>query len=82
MELAGTETDPGHPDQSRTIQDHRILPGIFDGQLPGWKNLLNYVQENPIIASEDPFGPWFDASLIWGPIFGRKFYAGLRFRIS
>ncbi len=47
----------------------------------GIENLFGYTQENPIIASEDPFGPYFDSSLIWGPVFGRKFYAGLRFRI-
>ncbi|MEN8157966.1 MAG: TonB-dependent receptor, partial [Bacteroidota bacterium] len=44
----------------------------------GIENLFNYVQEDPIIASDDPFGPWFDSSLIWGPIFGRKLYAGFR----
>ncbi len=48
----------------------------------GVENLFGFVQEDPILASEDPFGPWFDSSLIWGPIFGRKFYAGLRFRIN
>jgi len=48
----------------------------------GIENLFGYVQEDPIIASDDPFGPYFDSSLIWGPIFGRKFYGGLRFRIE
>jgi outer membrane receptor for ferrienterochelin and colicins len=48
----------------------------------GVENLFGFIQEDPILASEDPFGPWFDSSLIWGPIFGRKFYAGLRFRIN
>ena len=47
----------------------------------GVENLFAYIQEDPILASEDPFGPYFDSSLIWGPVFGRKFYAGLRFRI-
>jgi len=48
----------------------------------GIENLFGFVQEDPILASEDPFGPWFDSSLIWGPIFGRKFYGGIRFRIN
>jgi len=48
----------------------------------GIENLFGYIQEDPILASEDPFGPYFDASLIWGPVFGRKIYAGLRFRIN
>ena len=47
----------------------------------GFENLFNFIQEDPILASDDPFSPFFDSSLIWGPIFGRKFYMGLRFRI-
>jgi len=47
----------------------------------GIENLFGFLQEDPIIASDDPFGPYFDSSMIWGPIFGRKFYAGLRFTI-
>lgn len=47
----------------------------------GIENLFNFKQKNPILASDDPFGPYFDSSLIWGPVFGRKVYAGLRFRL-
>ncbi|MFC2104981.1 TonB-dependent receptor domain-containing protein, partial [Bacteroidota bacterium] len=32
----------------------------------GVENLLGYKQENPIIASEQPFSQYFDSSLIWG----------------
>lgn len=48
----------------------------------GGENLLNFRQENPIIASDDPFGQYFDSSLVWGPVFGRNIYAGLRYRIK
>lgn len=48
----------------------------------GAENLLNYRQPNPIIGNEDPFGTYFDSSLIWGPIFGRNLYLGMRYRIS
>ncbi len=48
----------------------------------GGENLLNYKQAHPIIASQDPFGAYFDSSLIWGPIFGRNIYAGLRYRLN
>ncbi|MEO9968186.1 MAG: TonB-dependent receptor [Reichenbachiella sp.] len=48
----------------------------------GVENLLNYKQENPILASEDPFGDYFDSSLVWGPIFGRNAYLGLRYRVK
>lgn len=47
----------------------------------GGENLLDFRQENPIIAADQPLGPYFDASMIWGPVFGRNLYAGLRFRI-
>ncbi|NND34605.1 MAG: TonB-dependent receptor [Saprospiraceae bacterium] len=47
----------------------------------GGENLLNYRQKNPILASDDPFGPYFDSSLTWGPIFGRNIYMGMRYRI-
>lgn len=48
----------------------------------GVENLFNFVQENPILAANDPFGPYFDSSLVWGPIFGRMAYAGVRFAIE
>ncbi len=48
----------------------------------GVENLLNFVQNSPILASDDPFGPYFDSSLVWGPVFGRMSYAGLRVRIQ
>lgn len=47
----------------------------------GTENLLDFKQSNPIIAPDDPFGEYFDASLIWGPIEGRKFYLGVRLSV-
>jgi len=48
----------------------------------GSENLLGFRQDMPIIASDDPFGNYFDTGLVWGPIHGRKIYAGLRFIIK
>ncbi|HPI86571.1 MAG TPA: TonB-dependent receptor [Bacteroidales bacterium] len=48
----------------------------------GGENLLNYTQHHPIIAADDPFGPYFDASNIWGPVSGVKIYAGVRFLLK
>jgi outer membrane receptor for ferrienterochelin and colicins len=48
----------------------------------GMENLLNFKQENPILAADDPTGNYFDASMVWGPIFGRTTYAGFRFVIK
>jgi outer membrane receptor for ferrienterochelin and colicin len=47
----------------------------------GVENLLDFTQDDPIIASDDPFGEYFDASLVWGPIDGRKFYLGVRLSV-
>lgn len=46
----------------------------------GMENITNVMQRNPIIASEDPFGSYFDSSLVWGPVFGRMTYVGFRLR--
>lgn len=48
----------------------------------GGENLTNYTQQNPIIEPENPFGPNFDATRIWGPIIGYNIYLGLRFSIK
>jgi outer membrane receptor for ferrienterochelin and colicins len=48
----------------------------------GVENLTDFRQENPIISADDPFNPFFDASMVWGPIFGRNVYAGLRLNIK
>ncbi|WP_306353160.1 TonB-dependent receptor domain-containing protein [Flavobacterium sp. '19STA2R22 D10 B1'] len=48
----------------------------------GAENITNYRQDNAIVGSDDPFGAYFDSSMIYAPIFGRMFYGGLRFSIK
>ncbi len=48
----------------------------------GAENLFDYKQPHPIIDAENPRGDNFDGSMVWGPVHGRKIYAGLRFNIS
>jgi len=48
----------------------------------GAENLTSTIQQRQIIAPEDPFGPYFDASLIWGPTNKAMFYGGLRFALQ
>ena len=48
----------------------------------GVENGLNYKQPNPIVASDAPFNKYFDASMVWGPIYGRMLYGGIRFFIK
>jgi len=48
----------------------------------GVENALNFRQPNPIVSSDKPFGNYFDASMVWGSIYGRMLYGGLRFKIK
>ncbi|MCD4792150.1 MAG: TonB-dependent receptor [Bacteroidales bacterium] len=48
----------------------------------GSENLSNYKQKNVIIDAENPFGEYFDASMVWGPVTGRKFFVGIRLKIK
>jgi outer membrane receptor for ferrienterochelin and colicins len=48
----------------------------------GGENLTNFLQGDVIVSADQPFGPYFDASLIWGPVTGRMFYAGFRYKIK
>ena len=47
----------------------------------GGENLLNYKQKDPIIASEDPFSEYFDASVVYAPITGIRAYLGIRINL-
>ncbi|MDR1757597.1 MAG: TonB-dependent receptor [Bacteroidales bacterium] len=48
----------------------------------GGENLLNYRQQNPLISAHQPFGDYFDASIIYAPIMGIMGYAGMRWTIN
>ena len=48
----------------------------------GGENLLNYTQDDPILAPNDPYGPYFDASMVYAPVMGIKAYVGIRFAIE
>lgn len=48
----------------------------------GGENLTNFYQKDPILAFDQPFGNHFDTNLLWGPLTGRMFYAGVRYHIK
>ena len=48
----------------------------------GAENLTNVQQRNPILGNDNPFGPNFDTTIVYAPIFGRAMYTGLRFNIN
>lgn len=48
----------------------------------GCENIFNFRQNRAILSWENPFGPYFDTSSVWGPTRGREFYLGFRYRIE
>ncbi len=46
----------------------------------GCENLFDFRQLQPITGWQDPFGPYFDTSSVWGPTRGRELYIGVRLR--
>jgi len=48
----------------------------------GGENIGNFKQNNGIVQSDNPFGSYFDSSMLYGPVFGQMYYAGLRFKIK
>ena len=48
----------------------------------GVENITNFFQQNTILSADRPFDPHFDAAMIWGPVTGRMFYVGWRFKMK
>ena len=48
----------------------------------GCENLFDFRQRQPIISWQNPFGPYFDTSSVWGPTRGQEFYIGIRFQMK
>lgn len=48
----------------------------------GCENIFDFRQRQPIIDSQNPFSPYFDASSVWGPTRGREIYVGIRFKLA
>lgn len=53
----------------------------FDFYL-GIENALNVMQMHPILSAEKPFAKYFDATMVWGPVYGRMLYGGIRYSIK
>jgi outer membrane receptor for ferrienterochelin and colicin len=62
-------------------QATKVFSRNFEVYLGG-ENITNVRQDNPILSSENPFGPNFDSTFVYGPIFGITVYSGLRFKIN
>jgi len=59
----------------------RTFSSVFEVYVGG-ENIGNYRQQNAILGEHNPFGMHFDTSIVYAPIFGQMYYAGLRFKIK
>ena len=48
----------------------------------GGENLTGFHQQQAIINAADPWSSSFDPTMIWGPVHGAMFYAGIRINIG
>ncbi|MBM6498522.1 TonB-dependent receptor plug domain-containing protein [Flavobacterium macrobrachii] len=59
----------------------RTFSSTFEMYIGG-ENIGNYRQSKAVLGSDNPFGPNFDTSIVYAPVFGQMYYAGLRFKIK
>jgi outer membrane receptor for ferrienterochelin and colicin len=59
----------------------KVFSSTFEMYIGG-ENLGNYKQNHAILGADNPFGPNFDSSIVYAPIFGQMYYAGLRFKVK
>ncbi len=59
----------------------RTFSSVFELYV-GAENIGNYKQDKAILGANDPFGSNFDTSVIYAPVFGQMYYAGIRFKIK
>jgi outer membrane receptor for ferrienterochelin and colicin len=85
--LPNTSANPVEYQLDKTYPAYIMLHGQVEKEFDmfsiylGVENLLDYKQPNPILAYNDPFGKYFDSSMIWAPIEGRVIYVGMRFKL-
>ncbi len=59
----------------------RTFSSVFEVYI-GSENIGNYSQKKAILGADNPFGTNFDTSILYAPVFGQMYYAGLRFRMK
>ena len=82
------DADSNNPLWDKSFAPFTIINGQVTKYFKTWsmylggENLTNFVQKNPIIDVANPESADFDASMIWGPLHGRKLYIGMRWAIN
>ena len=82
------DPDADNPLWEREFKPFAIMNAQFTRNFRTWsvyagaENMTNFVQKNPVIDVQNPFGNNFDASMVWGPMHGRTLYAGIRWALA
>lgn len=73
--------DYSNPFSTMNAQVTKVFNKHFEIYIGG-ENIGNYRQNRIILGANNPFGSDFDSSIVYAPIFGQMYYAGLRFKIE
>jgi outer membrane receptor for ferrienterochelin and colicin len=82
------DPDKANPLWETTFAPYTILNAQITKNYKQWsfyagaENLLNFMMHNPVVGADEPWGSNFDGTMIWGPVHGRKIYAGVRFTVN
>jgi hypothetical protein len=63
-----------HAQVTRTLGNFEVYAGS--------ENMGNFIQADAIVDAQNPFGDFFDATMIYGPLNGRTVYLGVRFNLE
>lgn len=83
-------TDNNSPENTRPNQSEQYVVWLAQvtknyknwSFYAGGENIGAYTQKNAIIDPENPFGNEFDASRIWGPLYGGMMYVGIKYNLG
>ncbi len=82
------DPDPVNPLWQKTYSPFTVVNAQITKRFRRWslyagvENLFNFTMQNPVIDAGNPRGPDFDGSMVWGPVHGRKIYAGIRYTLN
>ena len=69
------------PYSTINAQVTKVFSKTFEVYL-GAENITDVRQDVPIQGHENPFGTYFDTTIVYAPIFGSNYYTGLRIKLD
>ncbi|MDC6366875.1 MULTISPECIES: carboxypeptidase-like regulatory domain-containing protein [Flavobacteriaceae] len=86
--LPNTSTNP----EEFQLSSHSPAYGLINAQITkvfsnkfelyvGGENINGFTQNTPIIDPNDPFGTYFDSTILYGPVLESAYYIGFRYKI-